>query len=442
MRAEQKSDFLARYDSLTGLANRAYFRERLDEALRIRGDEQVAVLTLDLDRFRAVNDQYGQGKADQVLRAVGGMLEAAAGPHAVVARTGGDEFGLFIVGADAAVEAGRIGRHIRAKLEVPLELECCTVHVRGSMGIAVAPSDGEEQETLLNNAEIAMARAKKAGGGALRFFEAGMDTEARHRLELEDDVRAAVEADEIELHYQPVADVEHGRIIGFEALARWSPENRGFVPPDVLVEIAEENGLIVELGSKLLAKALREMAGWQSSLSLAVNVSPLQLFAPGFVPEVAELLNESGLAPERLVLEITEGVLIDDPKRALKVLAALKAMGVRIALDDFGTGYSSLRYFSTFPFDKIKIDKSFIGEMENHEPSRAVVRTVLGLAAGLGIAVVAEGVETEGQLAMLRGFGCPEVQGYLIGRPQPITHFHRTVIAPSGRDAPAAKAAS
>jgi predicted signal transduction protein with EAL and GGDEF domain len=307
---------------------------------------------------------------------------------------------------------------------VASEIDIGAQHLRigMSIGVAVFPTDGKEASTLLANADAALYRAKAEGRGSIRFFAAEMDKRLRERRALQHELRSAMDRRELVLHYQPQAAIG-GEILGFEALVRWHHPTRGPIPPNVFVPLAEESGLIVELGEWILREACREAAAWPRPLQIAVNLSPIQ-FRHGDLPSlVHSLLLETGLAPHRLELEVTEGVLIGDFSRALSVLRRLKALGVRIAMDDFGTGYSSLSYLQAFPFDKIKIDRTFIANLVSNENSAAIVRAVIGLGRGLSLPVVAEGVETSEQLAFLAREACDEVQGYLVGRPSPIEDY-------------------
>jgi diguanylate cyclase (GGDEF)-like protein/PAS domain S-box-containing protein len=421
--SEARISHLAHHDALTDLPNRSAFNAVLDERLE-RAQEassSFAVLSLDLDRFKDVNDVFGHPVGDMMMRAAAERLVAEA-DGAFVARIGGDEF-MILMGDDIRRDdvlslAERLVEAIGKELEVDDYLS----HVGLSVGIAVYPNDGVDAATLLANADSALYRAKREGRGRVCFFETEMDRELRDRRLLQHDLRQALEQNELLVYFQPQARMD-GEIIGFEALLRWNHPTRGLVPPDQFIPLAEENGLIIEIGEWVLREACREAASWPRPLQVAVNLSPVQFQAGDLERSIHQILLETGLAPTRLEVEITEGVLIGDFTRALNLLRRLKALGVRIAMDDFGTGYSSLSYLQSFPFDKIKIDRSFILNLDATPQSAEIVRAVLSLAHALHIPVVAEGVETEAQRAFLECEACEEMQGYLIGRPEPIEHY-------------------
>nr|WP_246752433.1 EAL domain-containing protein [Bradyrhizobium diazoefficiens] len=420
---QERISHLAQHDALTDLPNRSAFNVALDERLE-RAQEAAtsfAVLSLDLDHFKEINDVFGHPVGDMLMRAAAERLAAEA-DGAFVARIGGDEF-MILMPDDARREdvlslAERLVEAIGKELEVDDYLS----HVGLSVGIAVYPDDGVDAATLLANADSALYRAKREGRRRVCFFETEMDRELRDRRLLQHDLRQAVERNQLLVYFQPQARMD-GEIIGFEALVRWNHPSRGIVPPDQFIPLAEENGLIIEIGEWVLREACREAASWPRPLQVAVNLSPVQFQAGDLERSVHQILLETGLAPTRLEVEITEGVLIGDFTRALNLLRRLKALGIRIAMDDFGTGYSSLSYLQSFPFDKIKIDRSFICNLEATPQSGEIVRAVLGLAHALHLPVVAEGVETEAQRAFLEREACDEMQGYLIGRPEPIEHY-------------------
>jgi diguanylate cyclase (GGDEF)-like protein/PAS domain S-box-containing protein len=420
---EARISHLAHHDALTDLPNRSAFNAALAERLE-RAQEassSFAVLSLDLDRFKDVNDVFGHPVGDMMMRAAAERLVAEA-DGAFVARIGGDEF-MILMSDDARREdvlslAERMVEAIGKELEVDDYLS----HGGVSVGIAVYPDDGVDAATLLANADSALYRAKREGRGRVCFFETEMDRELRDRRLLQHDLRQAVEQNQLLVYFQPQARMD-GEIIGFEALLRWNHPTRGIVPPDQFIPLAEENGLIIEIGEWVLREACREAASWPRPLQVAVNLSPVQFQAGDLERCIHQILLETGLAPTRLEVEITEGVLIGDFARALNLLRRLKALGIRIAMDDFGTGYSSLSYLQSFPFDKIKIDRSFILNLEAAPQSAEIVRAVLSLAHALQIPVVAEGVETEAQRAFLQGEACEVMQGYLIGRPEPIERY-------------------
>jgi len=418
-RAEMQIAHLAHHDPLTQLPNRIAFSERLEATLEsaAASGKNFAMLCLDLDRFKEVNDVFGHAAGDELLREVAARLKSAA-QGAFVARLGGDEFTLIVAEADAGALADRL----QAALADEIDVGDHSVRSGVTIGIAVYPNDGTDANTLLANADAALYRGKSEGRGSVRYFEAEMDTRLRDRRLLLQELRLAVERHELRLYYQPQARID-GEVIGFEALLRWRHPTRGMVQPGVFIPVAEESGLIIQLGEWVLREACREAASWPNPLQVAVNLSPVQ-FQHGDLPKlIHEVLLESGLAPGRLELEITEGVLVGDFARAVSILRRLKALGVRIAMDDFGTGYSSLSYLQAFPFDKIKIDQTFVAKLKNSPQSEAIVRAVIGLGHGLNLPVVAEGVETREQNAFLSGEDCDEIQGFLIGRPAPIADY-------------------
>jgi diguanylate cyclase (GGDEF)-like protein len=422
-RAELQIAHLAHHDVLTGLPNRIAFNAHLESMLgeAARAGGGFAVLCIDLDRFKEVNDVFGHATGDELLREVAARLQTAA-RDAFLARLGGDEFTVILAGADHQARAGKLADALQAALADEIEVGSHTVRSGITIGIALYPTDGNDAHTLLGNADAALYRGKGEGRGSIRYFEAEMDTRLRDRRMLQQELRLAVERQELRLYYQPQALID-GQIIGFEALVRWQHPGRGMVQPGLFIPEAEESGLIVPIGEWVLREACREAASWPNPLQVAVNLSPVQ-FQHGDLPKVIhEVLLETGLAPARLELEITEGVLVGDFARAVSILRRLKALGVRIAMDDFGTGYSSLSYLQAFPFDKIKIDQTFVAKLQSNPQSEAIVRAVIGLGHGLNLPVVAEGVETRDQNAFLAREACDQVQGFLIGRPAPIDAY-------------------
>lgn len=418
-KATEKALHLAHHDPLTGLPNRALFRDRLELALAQaqRSGERLAVLCLDLDRFKEVNDTLGHPAGDAVLQRVGTRLQGSVRKGDTAARLGGDEFAIVQVGLAQPGGAANLAERL-AELMAEDGTKNGHPDVGVSVGVALFPEDGTDVDTLLTRADLALYRAKAEGRGTFRFFEPAMDARLQARRALERELRAALRSGEFAVHFQPQADAKTQAIMGFEALVRWHHPERGLIPAGEFIALAEECGLIRPLGEWVLRMACAEAARWPGHLRVAVNLSPLQIRAD--LPQlVAEVLEETGLAPERLELEITEGVLIKDTENALRVLHELKAMGVAIAMDDFGTGYSSLSYLRSFPFDRIKVDRSFVAELLDRPEAAAIVKAIITLSASLSMASTAEGVETEQQLERLRQECCQEVQGFLIGRPMP-----------------------
>jgi diguanylate cyclase (GGDEF)-like protein/PAS domain S-box-containing protein len=429
--AEERIRHLAHHDALTGLPNRNLFRDRLVQvvARAKRTGNTVAVLSLDLDRFRSVNETGGTAAGDALLREVAARLSDSIRADDTVARLSGDEFAIIQVGVShpdgPAILAARLVKAMAQPFTLPGHAE--PIVVGASIGVALYPSDGECGDSLMRAADHARTRAKEGGRGTYRFFEPEMDRRLQERRALEADLRQALAAEQFELYYQPLADCQSTKLQGFEALLRWRHAERGMVSPAEFIPLAEECGLINNLGAWVLRSACREAAAWPKEVSVAVNLSPVQFRQPDLAAEILAILAETGLAPERLELEITEGVLIGDPERTLATLNILKAAGLKISLDDFGTGYSSLSYLQRFPFDKLKIDHSFIQGMESHAGSMAIVRAVIALGRSLHLTVAAEGVETMKQLALLQAQACDQAQGYLLSRPMPSSDARRLI---------------
>jgi diguanylate cyclase (GGDEF)-like protein len=418
--AENKIMHMARHDALTNLPNRLLFREKMEQALA--RDEKLAVLFLDLDRFKSVNDTLGHPVGDELLREVTKRLEMAVRSADTVARLGGDEFAIIQIDAeptDATELAARIIDSINGSFDVLGH----HVVIGTSIGIAVAPTDGSEPDQLLRNADMALYRAKSEGRGTYHFFQPEMDAQMQARHSVEVDLRKALAAEEFELYYQPLVDLASNSVCGFEALVRWNHPERGLVAPDEFIPVAEEIGLIVPIGDWVLQQACRDAAKWSDKITVAVNLSAAQFRNPTLALSVVSALGKSGLPASRLELEITETVLLQDSKSVLDVLHQIRALGVRISMDDFGTGYSSLSYLRSFPFDKIKIDRSFIRELGKENDCVAIIRAVTRLGHSLGMVTTAEGVETKAQLDILRAEGCTQAQGYLFSPARPIAEI-------------------
>ncbi|MBZ9849453.1 EAL domain-containing protein [Mesorhizobium sp. CA14] len=414
---------MATHDALTDLPNRTMLVERLEFTLEraTSGRESFAVMRVDIDGFKEVNDVYGPVVADTLLGKAAKRLAGVAGKH-FLARTGGSGFTIIVSEGPHPATAIELADRLLAAIADAFDVEGRALRVGLSIGITFFPDDATDVAALLSNARAALDRARADGRGVFRMFEADMDRKLRERRALEQDLRSALASGELLLHYQPQANVS-GEIVGFEALVRWSHKERGIIPPAEFIPVAEESGLIVSLGEWVLRQACREAASWPNPVQVGVNLSPVQ-FRQGDLPGLLhQILLESGLDPKRLELEITESVLLDDLSRASSILRRLKSLGVKVALDDFGTGYSSLSYLQSFPFDKIKIDKSFVGMIQKNPQTVAIIRAIVGLGRGLSMDIIAEGVETLEQLSFLSDEGCHALQGYLIGRPHPIEAY-------------------
>jgi diguanylate cyclase (GGDEF)-like protein len=434
LRAEEEIRHLAYYDPLTELPNRVTFYRRMEELLaHLRRAETISVLSLDLDHFKNVNDMLGHPIGDQLLKAAAERMRSCTRKQDIVARLGGDEFAIIQVPSEQPPDAGVLARRLIEVVGAPYDLEGHRVVMGVSVGIAVAPENGGEPDVLMKNADLALYRAKAAGGGVYRFFEAEMDSRMQARRALEMDLRRAVLSNEFEVHYQPIVSAKTGRITACEALVRWHHPERGIIPPLEFIPLAESTALIIPLGEWVLRQACREAARWPEHVTVAVNVSPVQFRSGNLVQTVTDALNESKLRPERLEIEITELALLQDAESAFAILRQLRDLGILVAMDDFGTGYSSLSYLRQFPFSKIKINQSFVRDLTSKEDSLAIIRAVVGLSRSLGITTTAEGVETKEQLARLSSEGCNEVQGFLFSQPRPAAEIAQLLSATASR---------
>ena len=417
-RSDEKIVYLARHDTLTGLPNRFTFNERLETAIgKLSLGLPFAVLCLDLDGFKGVNDTLGHAAGDAVLREVAGRLGACVRETDTVARLGGDEFAILQHGADPIEGSAALASRLIKVVASPYVIDGHAVNIGVSVGIAMAPDGGNSGTALLRNADTALYRAKAAGRGTWQVFERGMDAELQRRHALEADLRGALAQGQFEIHYQPLVEARTQSLTGFEALARWRHPERGLITPGEFIPLAEETGLIRPIGAWILRKACADAGSWPGHIKVAVNLSAVQFTGGTLVEDVEQILAATGLAPQRLELEITESVLLRDGEATLALLRRLRDLGVRLAIDDFGTGYCSLSYLGQFPFDKVKVDQSFIRNLQWDKGSVEIVRAVVGLGRGLGMSVLAEGVETGEQRDLLRKEGCDELQGYLFSKP-------------------------
>jgi diguanylate cyclase (GGDEF)-like protein/PAS domain S-box-containing protein len=420
-RAEARLAFLAQHDGLTGLPNRNLLRQQMDELLAHtrRSAEKVAVLVLGLDNFKAVNDTLGHGIGDKLLRGVAKRLRSSLREEDTLARLNSDEFAIIQSGLARPEDAVLLCRRLLEGIGDPYLLDGHSVVIGATIGIAMAPGDGDDAEKLLKNADMALSRAKNDSRGTFSFFESGMDARAQSRRKTEIDLRDAIQNDVLRPHYQPLIDLASGRITGLEALVRWPHPERGMVSPAEFIPVAEETGLINGVGGLMLRRACMDAATWPDDVRVAVNLSPAQFRTGNLLSVVMDALKQSGLAAKQLELEITETLLLEKSSQVLATLHALRALGVRICMDDFGTGYSSLSYLRSFPFDKIKIDRSFVSDLAANPDAQAIIRSIVSLGKGLGVTITAEGVETEAELSCLRAEGCHEGQGFLFSRARP-----------------------
>jgi len=414
----QRITRMANFDALTGLPKRSALHARLSELLRARraSDAGFAVMSLDLDRFKAVNDTLGHGVGDRLLVQVGQRINSALGANDEVARFGGDEFVIVNADFDNAKSAGELAERLIALVGAPYVIDNQQVLIGASVGVALAPENGEDADELIRNSDIALYRAKADGKGCFRYFAEEMNAAMQRRRTLEIELRAALENGKLDVHYQPLVEVSTGIVGACEALVRWRKDDGDYVPPNEFIPLCEENGLIVPLSKYVLRRACADASSWTRDIRVAVNLSAAQFRVGDLVAIVREVLGETGLPAERLEFEVTESVLIEAKDEVLATLRALRAMGVHVSLDDFGTGYSSLAYLSCFPFDKIKVDRTFIREIEQRSDAGAIVKAIAGLAVSLGMNTTAEGVERVEELDWLREAGITEIQGYLFSR--------------------------
>ena len=420
-KAEARIAYMAHHDGLTNLPNRELYQERLRQALQQSeaAEKRVAVLCVDLDLFKNVNDSFGHPMGDRLLRLVADRLRSQVRGNNLVARLGGDEFAIILASDVSPNEASDFSARLIKILSACYDIDGIEVVIGASIGIALSPGDGDTSEELMRNADMALYRAKSDGGGVHRFFEREMDRQAQKRRDLELDLRRAFANGEFELHYQPLVDIAADRISGFESLLRWRHPDKGMISPVDFIPVAEDIGLIVALGEWVLREACTEAVKWPADVKVAVNLSPVQFRSRNLVQVVVSALAHSGLSPTRLELEITESLFLAETEANLAILHQLRELGVSISMDDFGTGYSSLSYLRSFPFDKIKIDRSFVKDLAERSDCVAIVRAISGLGRSLNITTTAEGVETIDQLDWLRAEGCNEVQGFLFSAAKP-----------------------
>jgi diguanylate cyclase (GGDEF)-like protein len=430
-RSEVKIEYMAHHDSLTDLANRVLLNERLEQALgsRIHGEQMVAVHHLDLDQFKAVNDTFGHPGGDKLLKIVADRLRGLVRETDTIARTGGDEFVIVQAPIVDPADATSLAQRIIGLMSEPFDIDGHQAVIGASIGIAVGPGDGLRPDRLLRNADLALYRAKADGRGTFHFFEPAMDLQMQTRRIMEQDLRRALPAGEFELYYQPVVNLASNEISGFEALIRWNHPTKGLIAPAAFIPLAEEIGFIVPMGDWVIRQACATAAQWPGDIHVAVNISAAQFRGPGLMQVIVGALAASGLHPTRLEIEITESVLLQNRETTLAVLHQLRSLGIRIAMDDFGTGYSSLTYLQCFPFDKIKIDRSFVKDITENTGSLNIVRAVAALANGMGMTATAEGVETREQLDKITSEGCTEMQGYLFSRPLPAHEIERLFLS-------------
>ncbi len=422
---------LAHRDALTDLANRGLFHEVMARQLaraQVEGDS-IAVFCIDFDRFKNINDAYGHHAGDLLLKQAAERMRNAARDCDTLARIGGDEFLLLQIAVSQPHGAAQLANRLIKELAEPFDIDGHQTYIGGSIGIAVSPADGRSGDELIRNADLALYQAKEAGRGTFRFFEPEMDLRMQERRIMERDLRKALPAGEFELYYQPIVNLASNKISGFEALIRWNHPERGLVAPNTFIPLAEEIGFISPIGDWVIRQACATAAQWPDDLAVAVNISAIQFRSPGLTQVIVSALAASGLRPARLEIEVTENALLQDKDATLAILHQLRALGVRIAMDDFGTGFSSLTYLQCFPFDKIKIDRSFVKDITENTGSLNIVRAIAALAHGIGMTATAEGVETKAQLDSVISEGCTEMQGFLYSRPLPIHEIERQFVS-------------
>jgi len=432
-RAQERITHLAQFDELTGLANRAQFRERINAMLSTVHERQnhITIHLIDLDRFKSINDTLGHPIGDKLLKEVALRLSTVIGPADMITRFGGDEFVVLQSITKRRQDAEWLAQRLARTLKEPFEIDGHRMDIGASIGIAMAPIDGINADELLKKADMALYAAKNGGGGDHRFFAMDMEAAVQERRALELDLRDALATEQFELNYQPLVDLRSGRVTTCEALLRWTHPVRGNVPPAVFIPVAEETGLIIAIGEWALNRACVEAATWPHGVKVAVNLSPVQFRDRGLALQVVSALAKSGLPAQRVELEVTERLLLEDNERTLETMQQMKNLGVSLSLDDFGTGYSSLNYLRKFPFDKIKIDQTFICDLGDERDARAIIGAVASLGAGLDKIVVAEGIETEEQMKLVTSQGCHEGQGYLFGRPMSGSAIRARLEAPA-----------
>ena len=425
-RVEEKIAHMAHHDALTGLPNRVLLRERLNYHLSsVHRGASFAVLCLDLDYFKQVNDTLGHPVGDALLCAVANRLRECVRDTDVVARLGGDEFAIIQIGVEQPTSASTLAQRLVDALARPFAVDGHEIVIGTSVGISVTPNDGTDSDVLLKNADMALYRAKENGRNGFSFFEPEMDAKMHERRTLEINLRRAIAVGEFELFYQPLMKLETSTLTGFEALLRWNHPTRGMIPPATFVPLAEDTGLIIPIGEWVLRQACNEAAKWPDDIKVAVNLSPVQFRNKNLVSMVTSAITNAGIAPTRLELEITETAMLQNTEQTLAVLHMLQGIGVHVSMDDFGTGYSSLSYLRSFPFDKIKIDQSFVRDLDKGDEAIAIIRAISGLGKTLGMMTTVEGIETKEQLEQIQAEGCTEVQGYLFSKPQPASEVPR-----------------